>query len=316
MKALITGIGGFAGAHLARHLLQTGYSVCGTTHRAAAAESLETIETFRCDVRDLQNVESVIGQARPDVIFHLAAITSERAFNEDPPGAYMTNVMGTENLLSAVSRLAPQARVLIVGSSAEYGLVNADENPIAETAPLRPVMGYGVTKLAQSFVALRFFLSRRMPVVRVRSFNYAGPGQGESFVIATLCKQVAMIEKKLQPPVLSLWNLEARRDFSDVRDVVRAYEMAARLGKPGDLYNISSGAAHRIGDLLDRLLAMANIKPKIESTSDHPRSDDVPIQIGDSRKLRELTGWEPKIPIDVTLRDTLDFWRQRISRQH
>lgn len=321
MRVLITGITGFAGSHLADSILahDPGIEVHGTRRwrsKEDAANHLEGRVTFHeCDITDAHNVYHVIETTKPDRIFHLAAQSYIPASWDSPAETFHTNIVGQCNLMEAVKRLRPSGYdpvVQIAGSSEEYGKVSQGDLPITETTPLHPLSPYAVSKVAQDYMAYQYWQSFRIRNVRTRAFNHEGPRRGEVFVISNFCKQIAEIEKELRKPVIYVGNLEAIRDFSDVRDIVRAYWLATELCEPGEVYNIASGVGRRIGDVLEQLLALSTRRDiKAEQDPQRMRPSDVPVLIGASQKFRSATGWAPSIPFDQTLRDSLDYWRSR-----
>jgi len=212
-----------------------------------------------------------------------------------------------------VRRLALRPAVLVVGSAEEYGPVGPDEMPIRETTPLRPASPYAVSKVAQGALALLYGPAGGMRVVLTRTFHHTGPGRGEAFAESSFARQVAEIEAGLRPPVLKVGNLEAVRDFADVRDVVRAYWQLLDRGEAGAVYNVCSGQGRRVRDLLDALLAASSARVEVRVDPDRLRPSDVPAQVGDPSRLRAATGWEPRIPLERTLRDLLDDWRARTA---
>ena len=206
--------------------------------------------------------------------------------------------------------------VLVIGSSDEYGLVTPDDLPVAETTPLRPNNPYAVSKIAQDYLGYQYFLSHRLPVIRLRPFNHTGPRQSTGFVVPDFAKQIAEVEAGLRPPVLRVGSLAARRDFTDVRDIVRGYEMVARLGEPGEVYNLGSGRAYAIEDILAMLLEMSRVPVRVERDPGRFRPSDIPAVVSDCTKVRERTGWAPKMPISQTLREVLEYWRPRVKVDH
>lgn len=322
MKVLITGITGFAGSHLADYVLTHQHSaeVHGTRRwrsKEDAADHLEGLVTFHeCDITDSHNVYHVIEKVKPDRIFHLAAQSYVPASWDSPAETLHTNIVGQCNLLEAVKRLRPSGydpTIQVAGSSEEYGLVDSDELPIRETNPLRPLSPYAVSKVAQDYMGYQYWKSYRIRVLRTRAFNHEGPRRGEVFVVSNFAKQIAEIEKGWRKPVLRVGNLEAVRDFSDVRDVVRAYWLASEKCVPGDVYNICSGRGYAIREVLDLLLNFAADRSiAVEADPQRLRPSDVPQLVGDSAKFREATGWSPEIPFEQTVRDSLDYWRARV----
>jgi GDP-4-dehydro-6-deoxy-D-mannose reductase len=257
----------------------------------------------------------VVAAVQPDVVLHLAAQSSVDLAWRDPTSTLTNNVTCQSNVLDAVYAHCREARVLVAGSADEYGLVAPDEVPITERQPLRPNNPYAISKVAQDMMALQYYLGRGVSVVRVRPFNHTGPAQRPDFVASAFARQIALAELGLQEPVIRVGNLDARRDFSDVRDVVRAHWLAATRGAPGEVYNIASGEDVRIRDLLDLLRGRARLPVAVEPDADRMRPSDVPILRGDATKLRRATGWEPAIPLEQTLSDLLDYWRDEFARR-
>ncbi len=319
MKALITGITGFAGSHLADFLLAEcpDVEVAGTHRWRSRTENIEglegRVELFETDFRDYTSVQATLARFRPDLVFHLAAQSFVPSSWIGPAETLTTNLIGQTHLFEAIRSLDLDPVVQIACSSEEYGLVKADEVPIRETNPLRPLSPYAVSKVAQDYLAYQYFQSYGMKCVRTRAFNHTGPRRGDVFVASNFAKQLATIEAGLSEPVIRVGNLEAIRDFTDVRDMVRAYWLAATEADSGEVYNIASGKGTRIQVLLDQLMAMVNVDVRIEPDPERMRPSDVEILIGDSSKFRECTGWEPRIPLETTLRDLLDYWRGRVA---
>jgi len=316
MKVLITGITGFAGSHLADYCLSKGAEVFGIKRWRSRTENIdhiiEKIHLLEGDIRDTTSISEVLGEARPDYIFHLAAQSFVPTSWKAPAETLTTNIIGELNIFEAMRELELSARIQIAGSSEEYGMVYENEVPITENNPLRPLSPYGVSKVTQDLLGYQYNQSYGMDIIRTRAFNHEGPKRGEVFVSSNFAKQIAEIEKGLKEPVLKVGNLEAKRDFTDVRDVVRAYWLVLEKGEPGEVYNIASGKAIKIKELLDMLLKMTDAKIKVEQDPVRMRPSDVPILLGDSSKLRERTGWKPEISFEKTLEDTLDYWRERV----
>ncbi len=317
MRALITGIAGFVGAHLARALLAEGVEVWGTVHRRRLEDDdlAGRVRLLAADLTDPAAATRLVDEARPTWVFHLAALSSVAGSWADPVETFRVNLTGQLNLLRALVAADQQPHVLIPGSAEEYGLVKPEELPVREENPLRPTNPYAVSKIAQDFLGYQFFLSHGLPVIRVRAFNQVGPGQSPEFVVSGFAKQVAAAEAGLGPPEVRVGNLEARRDFTDVRDMVRAYILAMRLCRPGDVYNVGSGAAVRVGDLLERLIALSQKPLRVVVDPARFRPLDVPEIYADTRKFRAATGWEPRIPLEQSLAEVLEFWRAKLRRQ-
>lgn len=334
-RALITGVTGFAGSHLADHLWSLGTVEVHGLRRASTVEAQlpheaeapaierglerkrrETQGTstvvHTADLADRVTIRALVAAVRPDLVFHLAAQASVAAAWKDPAGTLVNNVVGQINLLDAVVELCPGARVLVVGSAEEYGLVQPGELPIGEAQPFRPNNPYAVSKIGQDMLGYQYFVARKLAVVRVRPFNHIGPRQRDDFVAAGFARQVAEAEAGLIPPIIRVGNLEARRDFTDVRDVARAYWLALVDGEPGDVYNVASGRSVAIRELLETLLSLSRRPLAVEQDPSRLRPSDVPDLVGDASKLRARTGWAPERSLGETLRDTLEYWREQV----
>jgi GDP-4-dehydro-6-deoxy-D-mannose reductase len=313
-RALITGISGFVGSHLAEYLVEhTDWRVAGTVY--GPEENIkhlrDRLELYSVELSELETVTSIVEQAKPDYIFHLAAQPLVPVSRRDPWGTLANNIRLQLNILEAVARLGSTARILVVGSSEEYGQVRPDELPIKETNPLRPTSPYAVSKVAQDMLGLQYHLSHKLFTVRVRSFNHIGPRQSLGFVAPDFASQIARAEAGLQEPVIRVGNLEPRRDFSDVRDVVRGYHLLITQGEPGEVYNLSSERARSARELLQTLMAMSKVPITVEQDPERVRPTDVPVIFGDCTKLRARTGWRVTIPFEKSLQDVLDYWRER-----
>jgi GDP-4-dehydro-6-deoxy-D-mannose reductase len=312
VRALVTGAGGFAGKHLVSYLSShADWELYGNAHSTDEPYN-GRIRWVHSDLTKKDQAASVVEQVRPDYVFHLAAQSNVQQAFKDPEATLMNNVVSQLNLLDALRNTCPEARILIVGSSEQYGLVHPEDVPIDEDTPFRPNNPYAVSKIAQDALALQYFLAYGQKNVRVRPFNHIGPGQSEHFVAAAFAKQVARIEAGLQEPVIYVGNLAAERDFTDVRDMVRAYYLAITRGEAGDVYNIGSGQAHSIQGLLDTLVSMSNVRVEVKHDPARMRPADIPILVGDTTRFRAKTGWQPEIPLEQTLQDVLDDWRERV----
>lgn len=267
-----------------------------------------------CELTDPVSVDLAIQKVKPDRIFHLAA-QSDVALSWKAPGLTLdSNVQATVNLLEAASKHAPGARILLAGSSEEYGYVAPEECPITEDQPLRPMSPYAVSKVATDFLGQVYFRSYHMHIVITRAFNHTGPRRGQEFVTSSFAKQLAMIYLRQQPPVIHVGNLESFRDWTDVRDTVKAYWLALDKCEPGTPYNIASGHAYKIRDMLNFLLDVSNVRPEIVQDPNRMRPADVPLLLGDATKLENATGWKPTILFMKTLRDLFDYWVERLSK--
>lgn len=315
-KTFITGITGFAGSFLAEHLIGEGYEVSGTYLTDESLKNVasisNTIKIHKVDLQDAQEIRKIILGEKPDMIFHLAALTAPGESFENPSEFITNNIIVQVNLLEAVRKAQISPRTLIVSSAEVYGNVSVSDLPINEETELRPVNPYAVSKVACDFLGLQYFLSYKLPIVRVRPFNHIGPRQSPSFVVAAFAKKIAEIEKSSEEKSMKVGNLTAKRDLTDVRDTVRGYKLLIEKGEPGEVYNIGFGRSYEIKYLLDALLSFSNKKINVESDPELMRPVDVPELVCDNSKIKKQTGWEPKIPIEQTLRETLEYWRGQV----
>jgi len=317
MKVLITGISGFAGSHLADYLLSLNdVEVLGTIRWRSRLDNinhiLDKIKLYECDIRDASAIKYVIGEIKPTYIFHLAAQSYVPFSWRAPSETLMTNILAELNLFEAVRELKLDSFIHIAGSSEEYGLVYPEEIPIKETNPLRPLSPYAVSKVAQDLLGYQYYKSYGLKIIRTRAFNHTGPRRGEVFVSSNFARQVIEIEKKKRAPAIYVGNLEAVRDFLDVRDVVRGYYLALKKGAPGEVYNIASGKGLKIKDLLNKIIEMAHLNLKVVQEPSRMRPSDVELLVGSNDKFKTATGWKPEIPFEKTVQDLLDYWRDKI----
>ena len=318
MRALITGITGFAGSFLAEYCLaRSGVEVTGLVRDRArlghAASFAVRIHLAQADLRDAAAVDRAIAETQPEVVFHLAGQAFVPQAFADPVGTLLDNAVGQLHVIQALLRHAPQARLLSVGSATEYGPVRPEENPISEAVPLRPTDPYAVSKVTQDLQAYQYFVSHRLQAVRVRPFNHIGPRQNEAFVASRFAREIARIEAGLEAPELRVGDLSAVRDFTDVRDMVRAYFLATTQGEPGMVYNIGSGQGRRVEEILAVLAGFSRVHFAVRQDPDLLRPSDVPAMVCDASRLHAKCGWEPQIPLERTLRDLLEYWRARVS---
>ncbi len=312
---------GFAGSHLTDYLLSLeGMEVYGVSLPRDGAHNiahvLPRITLRLADLGDAEQTRELLAAVRPDLIFHLAAQASvERAWS-NPAETLVNNIAAQANVLAAVAALGLAPRILIVGSADEYGLVRPEELPITEETPLRPLNPYAVSKVAQDYLGYQYHLSHHLHIVRVRPFNHIGPRQGTGFVVPDFAGQIARIEAGQQEPVLRVGNLDAVRDFSDVRDIVRGYYLALERGRPGAVYNLCSGRGHSIREILETLLGLSDATIRVESDPARMRPSDVPILIGDASRFQADTGWAPRYTLEQSLRDVLADWRHRVRQDH
>jgi GDP-4-dehydro-6-deoxy-D-mannose reductase len=315
MHVLVTGATGFVGTHLCRYLLaHTAWSITGTVFPGPPLASDTPRQRWvGLDARDEDAVYELLKTTQPDAIVHLAAQSHIPTAYRDPWGTLKNNIRGQLNLLEACVKLSLSPRFIVIGSSEEYGRARAEDLPLQEDHPLRPENPYSVSKVAQDVMGYQYFISYGIPVIRMRPFNHIGPAQSARFVLPAFAQQVAKIEAGLQAPVMRVGNLEPARDFTDVRDVVRAYHLALQEAVPGEVYNLASGQPRTIRSLVDALLALISVSVRIEVDPDRYRPADVPVIYGSAEKFRQATGWTPQIPFEQTVRDVLDAWRQKIS---
>ena len=320
MRVLITGYTGFVGSHLADHLLERGdCEIFGMYRWRSRMENvnhlLDRVELVEGDIADAAAMRRALEISRPDWVFHLAAQSFVPTSWTSPNETLDVNVRGQINLFEGVRQLGLSPRIQIACSSEEYGLVHGDELPIHETNPLRPLSPYAVSKVTQDMLGYQYHQSYGIDCVRTRGFNHTGPRRGQVFVCSNFAHQVASIEAGLQDAVIRVGNLDARRDFTDVRDMVRGYELALEKGASGEVYNICHGKDFGIREVLDLLLDMARLDVKVEEDPARMRPSDVPVLLGSADRFREATGWEPQIPFEQTLRDLLEYWRDRLARR-
>lgn len=309
MKALIIGAAGFVGGYLADHLRnECGWSVCVTKMPQETCE-IEGAKVYDLDILEKNSIKELFEKTEPDYIFHLAAQSSVALSWKRPELTVDVNVKGCVNVLEAARELTKKPRILLVGSSEEYGPSLLEENPVTENQPLRPGNIYAATKACQGMLGAIYAKAYQMDVMMVRAFNHIGPKQAPLFVVSDFCKQVAEIEKGIKEPVMYVGNLSAKRDFTDVRDIVRAYSALVQKGTAGETYNVGSGCAVAIQDLLNEILKLSTKEIKVEVDLNKLRPVDVPIVEADVTKLVDETGWERKYQLESTLKDILEYWR-------
>ena len=316
MSVLVTGATGFVASHMFEHigrvaptLRRFGLVRPGLANGLAFRTGVEAIEA---DLTEAAEVRAAVAEARPERIIHLAAHSSVHASWSDPAACFATNVLGLGHLLDALREASLSPRVLVVGSADEYGAVGPQDLPLGEDAPLRPRSPYAASKVAQGYLARCHARAFDIDVVCTRTFPHTGPGRGELFAESSFARQVAEIEAGKVPAVVRAGNLDAVRDFTDVRDVVRAYWSLLEGGEPGGTYNVCSGHGVSLHELLDTLLELSGAAVDRVVDPSRLRPSDVPALVGDPAKLREATGWRPEIPLKQTLRDLLEHWRGRV----
>lgn len=313
MKALITGVTGFVGSHLADYLIdQEEIEVHGIRRPRSRTEFLRyDIHYHEGDITDYTSMITIIGRIKPEFIFHLAAQSFVPLSWQAPRPTIETNILGTLNILEATRNFSPQSIVHIAGSSEEYGMVTPGECPITELQPLRPLSPYGVSKVAADLLAQQYYRSYKLKTIITRAFNHTGPRRGEQFVTSKIARQLTLISLGKAEPVLTLGNLEAVRDFTDVRDIVRAYWLAINQCIPGLPYNIGSGKGHSVKDIVTLLTAISKTNFTIEQDPQFIRPSDVPLLICDSTLIRKKTGWKPQIIFTQTLTDLFNYWKEK-----
>lgn len=318
MQVLVTGAGGFVGPYLIRqiHTIDADTRIFGSVYSVSESDNLPNVIYHQADLLDYDAVLNLLSIAKPDVIYHLAGQSSPSKALESVWRTIETNVRIQLNLFQACIELNIKPRILIMSSGEIYcgGVSEPHIMPVNEKSELRPSNPYALSKVTQDLMGLEYFLSYRLPIIRVRPFNHTGAGQQASFVAPDFALQIAKIEAGLQAPVMRVGNLEAKRDFTDVRDVVRAYVLLSTKGELGEAYNVSSNTAYSIQYLLDTLLGYTDSEITVEIDAAKFRPIDVPIVQGDNSRLQQLTGWKPTIGFEKTLFDLLQDCRQRVQK--
>ncbi len=316
MRILITGITGFIGTHLAEHASkQKNVEVFGFRRLGSKKPAYRAAQLFDCDICDEKKIALILKKIKPSHIFHLAGISSVSQSWENPETTFRINVGGTRSLLESVVKNCPAARVLVASSAEVYGSSPSERKKFDENSPFRPKNPYAVSKIAQEFTAYQYFLNHKLFVVRTRAFNHIGPGQSEVYVASNFAKQVAQIEAHLQEATLEVGNLNVIRDFLDVRDGAEAYWQCLEKGTSGDVYNISSGIDHKVGEMLKYYLKQSAVTIKIKKKPSRVRAVDVAVLVGNSNKLWQKTGWQLKFSFEETLSDILNDWRHKLRSE-
>lgn len=315
-KALIIGAAGFVGSYLA-DVLQHEFEmeVAATKLPHEKLEDMEDVEVLDLNIMNKDDIVELLLSVHPDYIFHLAAQSSVAVAWKNPGLTVDVNIKGGLNVMDAVRELHYKPRVLMIGSGEEYGHIRPGETPITEENNLRPGNIYAATKACQNMIGSIYAQAYDMQLMLVRAFNHIGPNQAPLFVVADFCKQVAEIEKGLREPVMYVGNLSAKRDFTDVRDVVRAYGLLVQSGVAGETYNVGSGHAYAIQEILDMIISKSTCEIEVKVDPNKIRPVDVPIIEADTTKLKAATGWEQRIPLEQTIQETLDYWRGRVGEE-
>lgn len=310
-KYLITGANGFCGRHLADVLVGGSNSVHGISRSIpdALVAQHPDVTYDQCNLIDHTSIYNMLKKIEPDCIFHLAAESSVASSWKSPINIMNNNVLSQINIFEAVRELELSTRIIVACSSEEYGLIDESNLPINENCCFNPLSTYAVSKVSQDMLAYQYFKSYDMDIVRVRSFNLTGPGRPPTYALSSFAHQIAEIEKGKSKNVISVGNLDVKRDYTDVRDAVNGYKELALKAKPGTVYNLCSGKAYNLRELLNILISFSTADANIEKDISKFRPSDLPIMFGDNTKIITEIGWTPKIDIQTTLRDLLDYWR-------
>lgn len=316
---LVTGVGGFVGSHMADLLLQDStIQIAGIIHPSYEVQHLKEdprITIFREDIQHEKKLKSLVEKIAPDTIYHLAGMAHVHESWKNRREFFYTNFIGALNLVEACRDLKQFPKILFIGSAECYGNVPESEQPIFESRPFSPLSPYAVSKTAQEVLGIQYAKSEKLPIYLSRSFNHTGPRQKETFVCPAFAKQIVMAELGRSEPILKVGNLSAKRDFSDVRDVVKAYQLILEKGIPGEPYNVCSGNAISIEQMLEILLSYSKIKISIEVDPEKFRPVDMPLLLGSPEKLARDTSWKPAYNVHQTLQDLLDYWRYKLKAQ-
>lgn len=310
MKALIIGGAGFVGGYLINELASDGYDVHATCLPSENIKGECTVHTL--DIMDKEAVSAVLSAVSPDVVFHLAAQSSVALSWKKPQLTAEINVIGSINVLEAVREAEKKMRLILIGSGEEYGFIREGACPLDENEKLSPGNIYAVTKACQGMLGEVYARAYKMDIIMVRAFNHSGPAQLPMFVISDFCKQIAEIEKEMRPPEMMVGNLSAMRDFTDVRDVVRAYRLLAEKGVCGKTYNVGRGKAVKISYILETAVSMATRPVEIKQDPARMRASDIPLIEPDVSLINADTGWSAEISMEQTVKDTLDYWRNNL----
>lgn len=308
MKALIIGAAGFVGRHLITHLKTLKWEVYTT--KLPNEKLNEDVQVYDLDILDQSAIQSLLDKIKPDYIFHLAAQSSVAMSWTQPALTVDVNIKGTVNLLEAIrNRHYPALRLLLIGSGDEYGYITKEDLPIKEDTLLRPGNIYACTKAAQNMLGQAYSRAYNLEIVMVRAFNHTGPGQLENFAVSNFCRQIAEIEAGKIPPVIKVGNLTSLRDFTDVRDIVKAYSLLIQKGKSGLIYNVGSGKSISMQEVLNLVLSMSKVNIKVEQDPSLMRVSDTPVIQADITRLTNETGWKPEISLETTIADMIEYWR-------
>ncbi len=314
MRCLVTGATGFVGGHLGAALGSAGHEVVGLSRPGHSDDRPMPFPIFRADLTIPAELDAVLAESRPEWIFHLAGFASPGGSFRDAPGAWAGNLTATQNLYDAIATTGLKPRVLFVSSGLIYGDGLSGSGPFAETAELRPASPYAASKAAADLLSYQVTRSAGLDIVRVRLFNQIGPGQSATYAAANFARQIAAVQLGRSNPTIETGDLSASRDFTDVRDTVRAFVRLLEVGRSGEAYNAGSGRTIRLRDLLDRLIGMTGLQVKVTERIDPDRAGDTATSWADMSKLRAATGWAPAYALDQTLGDMLRDWRERLEK--
>jgi GDP-4-dehydro-6-deoxy-D-mannose reductase len=319
-RILITGCTGFVGGYLVeqcriRYPQAELFGLSGHPTFHTARPGMSDVKLLVADITQPEAIRKVVARSQPDLIIHLAAQSSVSASWKDPLGTLKVNAGGTIHLLEALRSEQLTPRIVLIGSGEQYGMVRPEDNPIREECPFRPANPYAVSKAVQDLYGYQYFVAYGLPIMRARPFNHFGPRQTSTFVVANLARQIALIEAEKAEPVLSVGNLQARRDFLPVEDVVAAYLAVAEQGQPGEAYNIGSGQARSIRAILDLLLTLTGKSIQLREDPARLRPVDVPLLEANTSRLRADTNWKPAVQFEFALQRTLDYWRAVVTSE-
>jgi GDP-4-dehydro-6-deoxy-D-mannose reductase len=311
VRYLITGANGFVGRHLADLLSDDNNHVYGISRSLPGDLVLHHPDVIyeQCNLIDHISVFNLLQKIKPDCIFHLAAESSVGSSWKSPINIFNNNVLSQINIFETLRELGLSSRVVVAGSSEEYGLINESDLPVNEKCCFNPLSTYAVSKVSQDMLAYQYYKSYDMDIVRVRCFNLTGPGRPPIYALSSFAYQIAEIEKKKSKNIISVGNLDVKRDYTDVRDAVKCYYKIALKAKPGEVYNLCSGRSHYLKDLLNILISFSTTELNVEIDESRYRPSDLPIMLGDNTKIKTEIGWVPEIDIHTTLKDLLDYWR-------
>ena len=312
-KILVIGASGFVGGHLLRYLSSDATLDVYATGYHKEIQNFPSVKILSLDILSASDTEHLLQEVLPDTVFLLAAQSSVALSFQYPELTMNVNVIGSLHVMEAIRRVCPESTFLLTGSSEEYGAVKEEMMPIRETARLEPKSPYAISKVASEAMAMLYAQSYGLKFIMVRAFNHIGPGQSPQFVVSDFAKQIAMIEKGMSEPVLYVGNLSACRDFTDARDIVRGYRLLTKYGRPGEVYNIGTGKSISVRHVLDLLLAESKIPIEVTVDQAKYRPVDIPDIRADIRKIHADTKWYPQIPVETSIRDSLDYWRQHIE---